>query len=105
MGLVPDQNLYNRKIGFVGLESQKINYNFVEIKNLLFNKKKIQAQSILNYNELQDFIIPFENGSQFKERNNFFEKKYSYKSLWAIIMFQKWYDIFIEKKNDFQIVI
>ncbi len=104
-GLIPDQNLYNRKIGFIGLESQKINYNFVEMKNLLFNKKKIQAQSILNYNNLEDFIIPFENGSQFKERNNFFEKKYSYKSLWALIMFQKWYDIFIEKKNDYQIMI
>ena len=39
-GLIPDQNLYNRKIGFIGLESQKINYNFVEMKNLLFNKKK-----------------------------------------------------------------
>ena len=104
-GLIPDQNLYNRKIGFIGLESQKINYNFVEMKNLLFNKKKIQSQSILNYNNLQDFIIPFENGSQFKERNYFFEKKYSYKSLWALIMYQKWYDIFIEKKNDYQIMI
>ena len=102
-GLIPDQNLHNRKIGFIGLESQKMNYNFSGIRNILFNKKKIDAQSILNYSEIQKFIIPFENGGQYKENINFFEKKYSYKSLWALIMFQKWYDIFIEKKNDFQI--
>ena len=102
-GLIPDQNLYNRKIGFIGLESQKMNYNFFGIRNILFNKKKIDAQSILNHSEIQKFIIPFENGGQYKENINFFKKKYSYKSLWALIMFQKWYDIFIEKKNDFQI--
>ncbi len=102
-GLIPNQNLYNRKIGFIGLESQKVNYNFSEIKNVLFNKKKINAQSVLNYDNIQEFITPFENGNQYKEKINFFEKKYSYKSLWALIMFQKWYDIFIEKNNDFQI--
>ena len=38
--LIPKKNLYNRKIGFIGLESQNMNYNFSEIKNVLFKKKK-----------------------------------------------------------------
>lgn len=101
--IIPKKNLHNKKIGFIGLESQNMKYNFLEIKNVLFKKEKINAQSILNYKSVQEFITPFENGNQFKERINIFEKKYTFKSLWALIMFQKWYDIFIEKKNDCQI--
>ena len=37
---IAKENLYNRKIGFIGLESQKLNYNFKNIRENLFNKKK-----------------------------------------------------------------
>ena len=43
--ILPDQNLYNRKRGFVGLESQSIKHNFKYIKNELFNRKKIKKRS------------------------------------------------------------
>ena len=31
-----------------------------------------------------------------------FSQRYNYKSLWALIMFQKWYDIFVSKNDNFE---
>ena len=100
--IIPEESINNRKRGFVGLESQKINYNFEELKNNLFSSKKIKLQNIFNDFHLKNFIQSFENLSFYKERVGIFTKTYSYKSLWALIMFQIWYDIFIEKNNNFQ---
>ena len=100
--IIPKENLNNRKIGFVGLESQKINYNFNELKNNLFNEKKIITQGIFNYKFLEEFIVSFQNKGFYKERIGIFTKIYSFKSLWALIMFQKWYDIFISKNDNFK---
>ena len=100
--IIPKENLNNRKIGFVGLESQKINYNFTELRNNLFNEKKINSQGIFNHKILDEFIISFQKEGFYKERIGIFPKIYSFKSLWALIMFQKWYDIFIAKNDSFK---
>ena len=100
--IIPKENLDNRKIGFVGLESQKINYNFTELRNNLFNEKKINSQGIFNHKILDEFIISFQKEGFYKERIGIFPKIYSFKSLWALIMFQKWYDIFIAKNDSFK---
>jgi len=100
--IIPKENLNNRKIGFVGLESQKNNYNFNELKNNLFNEKKIITQGIFNYKFLEEFIVSFQNKGFYKEKIGIFTKIYSFKSLWALIMFQKWYDIFISKNDNFK---
>lgn len=101
--LIPEKNLNNRKRGFVGLESQNIKYNFQNIKNNLFNKKKIISQNIFQYEILFEFITSFENNKMYQEQTGFLTKKYSFKSLWALIMFQMWYDILIEKKDNFEL--
>ena len=103
--IIPKENLNNRKIGFVGLESQKMNYNFKSIRENLFNKNKIESQQIFNHEFLNEFLISFENGKNYEEKNFVFKKKYNFKSYWALIMFQKWYDIFITKENNFKIEI
>ena len=100
-GVIPDKNINNRKRGFVGLESQKINYNFKELKYNLFNEKKIKSQDIFDYNFLISFLNSFEHKGFYKEIG-IFNKIYSNKSLWALIMFQIWHDIFIEKNNNFK---
>ena len=100
-GIIPDENINNRKRGFVGLESQKINYNFNELKYNLFNEKKIKSQDIFDYNFLNLFLNSFEEKGFYKE-NGIFPKLYSNKSFWALIMFQIWYDIFVEKNNNFK---
>ena len=99
--IIPKDNLNNRKRGFIGLESQILNYNFNEIKANLFNEKKIKKQDIFNNEFLKEFIESFENNNEYVEKG-FISKKYSYKSLWALIMFQKWYDIFVSKEDNFE---
>lgn len=95
--ILPKENLHNRKRGFVGLESQIIKHNFQYIKNELFNKDKVKADNLFNYEFLSKFITAYEKTGQYEFRNNFFLKKtYNIKSLWALIMFQKWHDIFIK---------
>jgi asparagine synthase (glutamine-hydrolysing) len=103
--IIPKENLNNRKIGFVGLESQKMNYNFKNIRENLFNKNKIESQQIFNHEFLNEFLMSFENGKNYVEKNFVFNKNYNFKSYWALIMFQKWYDIFITKENNFKIEI
>ena len=66
---IAKENLYNRKIGFIGLESQKLNYNFKNIRENLFNKKKIKAQEIFNYEFLDKFLESFENNNHYTEKN------------------------------------
>ena len=96
--ILPEQNLYNRKRGFVGLESQKIQHDFHLIKNEIFNKDKILKQGIFDYQTLKNFLISFEKKGKFTEFTNLgYKKNYGYKSLWALIMFQKWHDIFLTK--------
>ena len=99
--IIPKENLNNRKRGFIGLESQILNYNFNEIKSNLFNEKKIKKQDIFNNKFLKEFVESFQNNNEYVERG-FFSKKYSYKSLWSLIMFQKWYDIFVSKEDNFE---
>ena len=101
--ILPHKNLYNKKIGFVGLESQKINYNFHKLKNILFETSKIKKQEIFSEKFLETFLSAYEEKNYFNERKNFnlVNKIYSYKSLWAIIMFQMWYDVFIGKDYSF----
>ena len=65
-------------------------------------KKKIITQGIFNYKFLEEFIVSFQNKGFYKERIGIFTKIYSFKSLWALIMFQKWYDIFISKNDNFK---
>ena len=94
--ILPDQNLYNRKRGFVGLESQSIKHNFKYIKNELFAEKKIKKDQIFNFDQLKEFLNSYEKFGKFEHTNDFiFKKTYNFKSLWALIMFQKWHDIFI----------
>ena len=100
-GIIPEQNINNRKRGFVGLESQKINYNFDELKNNLFNKNKIKSQDIFNSNFLEIFINSFEKKGFYNEKG-ILNKNYSLKSLWALIMFQMWYDMFVENDSNFE---
>lgn len=95
--ILPKENLYNRKRGFVGLESQAIRHNFKYIKNELFNKDKIKKDEIFDYNFLSSFLDSYQRHGKYVDENDIFMKKtYNYKSLWALIMFQKWYDIFID---------
>ncbi len=97
--ILPKENLYNRKRGFVGLESQKIKHDFDFINNELFKKEKIISQGIFNYNVLNKFINSFENSENYIEFTNLgYKKNYNYKSLWGLIMFQKWHDIFINDR-------
>lgn len=98
---IPKENLNNRKRGFIGLESQALNYNFHDLKNTLFNKEKIKKQEIFNYEFLNKFISSFEKKNMYIEKG-LFPRKYNHKSLWALIMFQKWYDIFVSKNNNFE---
>ena len=94
--IIPRENLYNRKRGFVGLESQAINHNFKYIKNELFNKDKIKKNQIFNYDFLLKFLESYEKHGKYIDKNDVFIKKtYDHKSLWSLIMFQKWHDIFI----------
>ena len=97
--VIPKENLHNRKRGFIGLEAKKQNFNFRELKENLFNKTKIKSQGIFSHKILEEFIISFEKKGFYKEKIGIFTKNYNNKSLWGLIMFQKWYDIFIEKKN------
>ena len=100
--IIPKENLNNRKRGFVGLESQILNYDFNEIKDNLFNEKKIKKQDIFNYKFVHEFISSFQKKNTYTEKG-IFPKKYTYKSLWALIMFQKWYDIFVSKEDNFEL--
>ena len=96
--IIPKENLYNRKRGFVGLESQKIKHDFSYIKNDLFSKEKIKNNQIFNYEFISKFINSFEKIGKYEEKNNLiFKKTYNYKSLWALVMFQKWHDIFLNE--------
>ena len=77
----------------MGLESQKISHNFDILINETFEKNKIIRQGIFH----EKFLVSFKNSGKFTETINFgYKKTYNEKSLWAIIMFQKWYDIFIK---------
>ena len=97
--ILPKENLYNRKRGFVGLESQSIEHNFDFIINEIFNKEKILKQGLFNFETLNRFILSFKKIGKYKEITNLgYLKKYNYKSLWGLIMFQRWYDIFINEK-------
>ena len=98
--IIPKQNLNNRKRGFIGLESRKQNFNFKELKQNLFSQNKIKSQGIFNFDEITNFLNSFEKNGYYKEKNFIFTKNYNYKSLWGLIMFQKWYDIFIDKNNN-----
>ena len=94
--ILPKENLYNRKRGFVGLESQAIKHNFKYIKYELFNKDKIKKDQIFDYDFLLNFLNSFEKHGKYIDTNDIFMKKtYDFKSLWSLIMFQKWYDIFM----------
>ena len=98
--IIPKQNLNNRKRGFIGLESRKQNFNFKELKQNLFSQNKMKSQGVFNFNEITNFLNSFEKNGNYKEKNFIFTKNYNYKSLWGLIMFQKWYDIFIDKNNN-----
>ena len=97
--IIPKENLHNRKRGFIGLEAKKQNFDFKELKESLFSKTKIKSQGIFNHEILEEFITSFEKKGFYKEKIGIFTKNYTNKSLWGLIMFQKWYDIFIERKN------
>ncbi len=98
--IIPRQNLNNRKRGFIGLESRKQNFNFKELNNTLFSASKIKSQNIFNADFIKNFLKSFEEKGYYKENLGIFTKNYGYKSLWGLIMFQKWYDIFLDKKNN-----
>ena len=78
------------------IESQNIQHNF----DYIFNDrsiKKIESQEIFNYKILHNFLNSFKNNGNFSEITNLgYLKNYNYKSLWGLIMFQKWHDIFIK---------
>ena len=95
-GILPKDNLYNRKRGFVGLESQAIDHNFKYIKNELFHKDKIKKDQIFDYDFISNFLDSYQKNGKYTDKNDIFMKKtYNHKSLWSLIMFQKWHDIFI----------
>lgn len=95
-GILPKDNLYNRKRGFVGLESQAIDHNFRYIKNELFHKDKIKKDQIFDYDFISNFLDSYQKNGKYTDKNDIFMKKtYNHKSLWSLIMFQKWHDIFI----------
>ena len=99
--VIPKENLHNRKRGFIGLEAKKQNFNFRELKENLFNKTKIKSQGIFSHRHYRSNLewAIAQKGIADKEKIGIFTKNYNNKSLWGLIMFQKWYDIFIEKKN------
>ena len=66
-------------------------------KRIIFNKEKIIKQDNFHYDFLESFLKSYENKKIYTENNYLFKKEYGFKSLWAIVMFQKWYDIFMEK--------
>ena len=94
--LIPKKNIENRKRGFVGLESQILFHNFENFRNQLFEREKIERQNIFNFNFLDIFLNNLKKNEKFVEREFFTSKKYFFKSLWGLIMFQKWYDTFME---------
>ena len=98
--IIPKQNINNRKRGFIGLESRKQNFDFKELNNNLFSPNKIKSQNVLNIDFVKKFLKSFEEKGYYKENVGVFIKNYDYKSLWGLIMFQKWYDIFLDKKNN-----
>ena len=98
--IIPKQNINNRKRGFIGLESRKQNFDFRELNNNLFSPNKIKSQNVLNIDFIKKFLKSFEEKGYYKENFGIFTKNYGYKSLWGLIMFQKWYDIFLDKKNN-----
>jgi len=95
--IIPKENILNRKQGFVGLESQYLIKNNNLIYEKFFQKEYIDKQGIFNYDVLKVFFNSFKNENHFLESKYFgiYKKKYSIKSLWSIIMFQKWYNAFI----------
>ena len=42
--IIPKENLNNRKRGFIGLESQKLNYDFDAIKKTYSMKQKLKTR-------------------------------------------------------------
>jgi asparagine synthase (glutamine-hydrolysing) len=98
--IIPKQNLNNRKRGFIGPESRKQNFNYKELNNTLFSPNKIKSQNIFDADFIKNFLKSFEEKGCYKENLGFFTKNYGYKSLWGLVMFQKWYDIFLDKNNN-----
>jgi len=99
--IIPKENVYNKKQGFIGLEAKFFIKNKNVIYENLFNEHRIKKQGIFNYDILIKFFNSFEKNNLFYENKYFglYKKKYSFRSLWSIIMFQKWYEIFIEEKR------
>ena len=88
--VLPKKNLYNRKRGFVGLESQSIEHNFDFIINEIFNKEKVLKQGLFNFETLNRFLLSFKKIGKYREITNLgYLKNYNYKSLWGLIMFQR----------------
>ena len=96
--IIPKENILNKKQGFVGLESQYLIKNKNLIYEKFFQKEYIDKQGIFNYDVIKVFFDSFKNENNFIENKYFgiYKKKYSIKSLWSIIMFQKWYNAFIQ---------
>jgi len=97
--ILPAENLHARKRGFVGPETEKAIYEFDFLINEIFEESKIKRQKIFDYEFLKNFILTIKNNSVFLEKKLFgiYDKRYSHKSLWALIMFQKWYDLLIDE--------
>ena len=73
--ILPKENLYNRKRGFVGLESQAIKHNFEYIKYELFNKDKIKKDQVFSYDFLSNFLNCYQKYGMYRDKNDFIMKK------------------------------
>ena len=82
------------------MNQENKNFDFRELNNNLFSPNKIKSQNVLNIDFIKKFLKSFEEKGYYKENFGIFTKNYGYKSLWGLIMFQKWYDIFLDKKNN-----
>ena len=78
---IPDDLVFRKKWGFPAPVGDWLYKELSYLIEKWLNKSLVEKQGIFNYDEISKFITDFRNG-----------KKFHYKRIWALIVFQMWFD-------------
>lgn len=84
---LPKHLVYRRKWGFPAPLGEWLYKELKHLPDIWLNENRIKEQGIFNHKQVNKWVTTFRQG-----------KHYHYKRIWALIIFQMWYDEYMVKK-------
>jgi asparagine synthase (glutamine-hydrolysing) len=87
-GLLPKEVIHHRKQGFVGPMAQWLKSDLKQYALETLHEKNLKRHDLLNYNVIKRILNEHFSGKEIHDT-----------LIWSLLIFQRWYDLYIEKRE------